>query len=274
MAEGLYKNYPHIDYPFLDGKKKLVVDILKRFRITDIAKEQIPYWEEYVLQDEDSPEVLAHLLYGDSTLNWLVLMVNSVVNPNKDWMMNERKFEKYIETKYSGKAVFLGTLKYSKGDLKPGATVYSVTSTGIRYKATVVDWNRTMRRLIVSGHDVDSWQESHTEIQIENGYQIASPEKVVDFAYEAVHRFEDEDGEILDPLDHIDSYIDGTIGASITAFTIRQREAELNDAKRNIVLVRPEYVDALLYHIGREISKIKSLQSTTYETRTRSERRY
>ena len=274
MAEGLYKNYPYIDYPFLDGKKKLVVDILKRFRITDIAKEQIPYWEEYVLQDEDTPEVLAHLLYGDSTLNWLVLMVNSVVNPNKDWMMNERKFEKYITTKYSGPAAFLKDLNHSAGDLEPGAIVYSVTSTGNQYKATVVEWDRTLQRLIVEGHASASWSSTHTAITNSAGATIATPAKVVDFSYEAVHRFQDADGEVLDPVSHISSYIDGTLGASITAFTIRQREEELNDAKRNIVLVRPEYVDRLVYHIGKEISKIKALQSSTYETRTRSERRY
>ena len=76
----LYTNYPTIDYPFLDGKQKLAVDILKRFRISDVAKREIPYWEEYILQDEDTPEVLANILYQDASLSWLVLMVNSVIN--------------------------------------------------------------------------------------------------------------------------------------------------------------------------------------------------
>lgn len=272
----LYTNYPTIDYPFLDGKQKLAVDILKRFRISDVAKREIPYWEEYILQDEDTPEVLANILYQDASLSWLVLMVNSVINPNSDWMKSDNDFDDYITNKYSGKAIFIkeSSLNHKEGNFEPGAIVYQETSTGKLYKAEVVEWNRTLRRLIIDNHDISSWSITNDKLVNANKRQVGQITRVVDFAYDAVHHFEDSDGEILNTLDYIDNYVAASSLSSITVVTEKDYERRVNEAKRNIVLVRPEFVRDLLYHVEREIAKVKTLQSNTYNTKDRVKRIY
>ena len=272
----LYRNYPTIEYPFLDGKQKLAVDILKRFRISDVAKRQIPYWEEYILQDEDTPEVLANVLYDDANLSWLVLMVNSVINPNKDWMKSDNDFDDFITNKWSGKAIFLreSSLNHKEGNFEPGAFVYQKTSTGDVYKAEVIDWNRTLRRLIIDKHDVSSWSLTNETLLNSNKRNIATITRVVDFAYDAVHQFEDSDGEVLNTLDYIDSYAESDSLNAITIVTEKDYERRVNESKRSIVLVRPEFVSDLLYHIEREIAKIKALQTDTYITKDRVKRIY
>ena len=286
-----YKKYPRIDYPSLNGKKKLAVDILKRFRISTLATERIPYWEEYTLKDSDTPETLAYTLYDDINLYWLVYLVNGVVNPHEDWLMGSTKFENYIESKYNGIAVYIdkSSMAHSAGDYEVGATVNFKTTIGTDMgSSTVVDWNRTLQRLIVEHNDslnvsVSNLGSAETRIYNKDGINLGNIIRVNDFAYDAVHRFEYIDtGDEVNPI-AIDEYgisvIDNYTGLAsdlsaenIKVVTIKDREAEINEAKRKIVLIRPEFVVEFLYWFDKEITKIKTLQSETYITRNRIER--
>jgi len=138
----------------------------------------------------------------------------------------------------------------------------------------VVEWNRTLRRLIIDKHDVSSWSVTNEKLINANKKGIGLITRVVDFAYDAVHHFEDSDGEVLNTLDYIDSYVAAESLNAITVVTEKDYERRINESKRNVVLVRPEFVGDLLYHVEREIAKIKTLQADTYDTRNRVTRIY
>jgi len=111
MAKGFFENYPTMMYDNDgSGQYKQVVDIMRRVSLRNSLKN---YIQLPVLQNIDGtqkPERLAHLVHGDPSRNWLVMMMNDVENPYTDWFMSEEEFYKYMLEKYPNKVLLLDNI--------------------------------------------------------------------------------------------------------------------------------------------------------------------
>lgn len=57
---------------------------------------------QYDIRDEDTPEIVAYKYYGDMNRFWIVLYCNQIMDPQWDWPLSSKKFEKYVLNKYNG----------------------------------------------------------------------------------------------------------------------------------------------------------------------------
>lgn len=55
---------------------------------------------EYKIKDYDTPENICYRLYGDSSLSWILLYLNSIIDPFYDWPLNNDELRKYCVNKY------------------------------------------------------------------------------------------------------------------------------------------------------------------------------
>ena len=53
------------------------------------------------MKDSDTPEIIAHKIYGDAFRAWIVLLFNNIIDPKYDFPMKEEVLNAYIEKKYS-----------------------------------------------------------------------------------------------------------------------------------------------------------------------------
>jgi hypothetical protein len=79
---------------------QLVTNILARSAfLREIANNtSIAY--EYSVKDSDTPEILAHKIYGDPYRNWIILLINNIINPFYDWPLKNDALDNYIFKKY------------------------------------------------------------------------------------------------------------------------------------------------------------------------------
>ena len=77
-----------------------VTDIFARSAfLRDIANNTtIAY--EYSIKDSDTPEILAHKVYGDPYRNWIILLLNQIINPYYDWPLKNDALDNYVFKKY------------------------------------------------------------------------------------------------------------------------------------------------------------------------------
>lgn len=54
----------------------------------------------YDIQEEDTPEIVAHKYYGDVYRYWIILFTNQIMDPQWNWPLSGKNFEKYISAKY------------------------------------------------------------------------------------------------------------------------------------------------------------------------------
>ena len=91
-----FQNFPVIYY-----KGKDVTNLLRRVGVRTKAKTNMVMFETYDVKEGETPEMIADKLYGDSTLHWVVLMVNNIVDRYHEWPMAGNQFLDYVNEKYS-----------------------------------------------------------------------------------------------------------------------------------------------------------------------------
>ena len=97
-----FTKFPYIIYDSVgNGEFKIVTNLLRRVAIRSKIKVNTLFFDTYDVKEGETPEMIAHKLYGDSELHWIVLLVNNVTEIYHQWPKNNNQFLAYINDKYS-----------------------------------------------------------------------------------------------------------------------------------------------------------------------------
>lgn len=106
-----FSSFPYITYS-LDSNTNpnvVVTNLFKRIgflsKITDSAK----FFYSYSIKESDTPEIIAHKLYGRADYYWIVTMFNNIIDPLIDWPKSYLNFQSYIIAEYGSLAVAQNT---------------------------------------------------------------------------------------------------------------------------------------------------------------------
>ena len=77
-----------------------VKNFFKRGKLREDIFQDISIFTKYQVRGDDRPDNVAYDFYGDSTLDWLVLTCNNILNVYDEWPMTQNNFENYILEKY------------------------------------------------------------------------------------------------------------------------------------------------------------------------------
>jgi hypothetical protein len=80
---------------------QIVPDILRRAKIVSQITDNFAFYDQYDVKDGETPEIVADLFYNDSTLHWIILHSNEVIDPRFDWPLSSYNLKKYVEGKYN-----------------------------------------------------------------------------------------------------------------------------------------------------------------------------
>jgi hypothetical protein len=78
-----------------------VTNIITRFSFEDSLKQNSAAFYKYTVKDSDTPEIIADKFYGDSERHWIVLLFNDIIDPQFDWPLQYPTFIEYVDTKYT-----------------------------------------------------------------------------------------------------------------------------------------------------------------------------
>ena len=99
-----FKNLP--DLLYLDRENKEIrtyaraKNLFRRIRIREISDGQLTNFEFYSVKPGERPDNVAERFYNDSTLDWVILLSNNILNVQTEWPLDPTSFEKYLEEKY------------------------------------------------------------------------------------------------------------------------------------------------------------------------------
>jgi len=98
-----FSNFPIIDYnlPPL-GRTTTVTDVTKRFILRDFYRRNFLRFYQYDVIDGERPDNVAYKFYGESELDWIVLMPNEILDPYFQWPRSQLELNSYIRSKYGG----------------------------------------------------------------------------------------------------------------------------------------------------------------------------
>jgi hypothetical protein len=79
----------------------VITNITARFSFEQSLKENISTFYKYDLQEGDTPEIVAAKFYDNPERHWIVLMFNDIFDPQYDWPLQYSTFINYVDEKYS-----------------------------------------------------------------------------------------------------------------------------------------------------------------------------
>ena len=97
-----FSSFPIIPYDSKgDLQFKDVTNLLRRVGMRTKLKTNTFLYDTYDVKEGETPEMIAHTLYGDPELHWIVLLVNEITDRYHQWPMSGMQFLDYINDKYS-----------------------------------------------------------------------------------------------------------------------------------------------------------------------------
>ena len=101
----LFRSFPQVNYSLKKNKNfELLTNITLRFKVRDIIKNRTAIYFDYVVKDSDRPDIIASKYYDDPTLDWIIFLVNDIVDPYYDWPLSDESFDSYMRTLYGSTA--------------------------------------------------------------------------------------------------------------------------------------------------------------------------
>lgn len=135
-----FNNLGSLAYVFKDDDKaRIITNVLRHASLSNLIKDEGTAYDDYFMKDGDTPDSIAHAVYGDSEYNWLFLMANNIQNVYTDLPLNQHDFEKHLNNSYPGWAVYV--------DPPDGNFVVGETFNGESIPACV-SWNPDYRCLV------------------------------------------------------------------------------------------------------------------------------
>tara|TARA_E500000318_G_scaffold11986_1_gene10854 strand:- start:3930 stop:4505 length:576 start_codon:yes stop_codon:yes gene_type:complete len=107
----LFRSFPQVNYSLKKNKNfELLTNVTLRFKVRDIIKNKTAIYFDYVVKDSDRPDIIASKYYDDPTLDWIIFLVNDIVDPYYDWPLNDEGFDSYMRTLYGSTATAKATV--------------------------------------------------------------------------------------------------------------------------------------------------------------------
>jgi hypothetical protein len=98
-----FKDFPQFAYDFeIGGKTKvlLLTDITRNVRFRKEVLSNIELYDEYDIQDGETPEIIAEKVYGNANYHWIIMLVNERFDYIGDFPMSYPQLTAYIQDKY------------------------------------------------------------------------------------------------------------------------------------------------------------------------------
>ena len=92
MANPYFRNLPDFEYVnrTTDGRNisdyTTVKNFFKKGKLREDIFQNITFFDKYYIRGNDRPDNVANEIYGDPTLDWIVLTSNNILNIQSEWI--------------------------------------------------------------------------------------------------------------------------------------------------------------------------------------------
>lgn len=222
---------------FIDDFSRTIVyrDIFVFRNIFNTVYADDRYRARYVIQSGETPASVAYSLYTSERYEWIIHCMNNIVNPYYEWPLTEDMFYKYVEEKYLNKKCLFLQMDSFSDNFEKNQTIFNSDESA---SAVVTDWDRTYCKLTIV--QKTGTFEINDLIKIgSGGSNNGRILRLIDRAEDALHHFESSGGAKLDPyVGYLSLYLNNNESNVITN---KQYEEQLNNSKRTIYVLRPQY---------------------------------
>ena len=203
-----FRRLPNLDYPSLLNSRESNIDyvqtknLFRRVKIREDLFSNFMQFDRYKVQGDERPDTVSENVYGKSTLDWVILLSNNIIDIKNEWPLTQLQLNQFLNEKYTPQELV-----------------------SIHHYETLELRDNKNQLILPAGITVDE----NFNMEYMSGGQIRSTNSLVD-------------------------------GRPIKAVTFFDHENELNDRKRNINVLKPEFLGVFIKEFERIMKYEKSSQ--------------
>ena len=95
-----------------------VKNLFKRGKLKNDIFNDLTKFTKYKIIGDERPDNVASKVYGDSTLDWLVLLSNNVMNIQTEWPLDHQSFHTFLLNKYGSEEQILAVHHYETAQVR------------------------------------------------------------------------------------------------------------------------------------------------------------
>ena len=124
MAKKFFRYVPDFDYVSRLSKAQNISDyirvknLFKRTRISEEIFSDLTFFTKYQVIQDERPDNVAYKIYGDSNLDWIVLLSNNIINVQQEWPLEHTSYYNYLIGKYGSDAALQNIHHYETREIK------------------------------------------------------------------------------------------------------------------------------------------------------------
>lgn len=93
-------------------------NLFKRGVIRNDIFSNLSFFIKYDIIGDDRPDNVAEKIYGDASLDWIVLLSNNIINVYDEWPLSQESFDNYLIEKYGTYEIIYATHHYETQEIK------------------------------------------------------------------------------------------------------------------------------------------------------------
>ena len=124
MAKKYFRYIPDFDYVSRLSKAQNISDyirvknLFKRTKISEKVFDDLTFFTKYQVITDERPDNVAFKVYGDSNLDWMILLANNIINVQQEWPLEHQSYYNYLIGKYGSDAALQNIHHYETREIK------------------------------------------------------------------------------------------------------------------------------------------------------------
>lgn len=102
-----FRKLPNLNYPSLLKTRESNLDfvqtknLFRRAKVREDLLANFMQFDKYKIIGDERPDNVAEKVYGNSDLDWVVLMSNNIIDINNEWPLDQLQLNQYLNEKYT-----------------------------------------------------------------------------------------------------------------------------------------------------------------------------
>ena len=136
-----FRQVPNFEYVSLLPDAKIgdyapLKNLFKKGKLREDIFQDLVFFEKYQIKGNNRPDNVAYEVYGDSTLDWLVLLSNNILNIQTEWPISQDDFDRFVLNKYGNyDTLYNGIHHYETEEVKNSQGV-TIVPAGLKVDST------------------------------------------------------------------------------------------------------------------------------------------
>ncbi len=152
-----FRPFPKVKYDLKKNNKHLLLtNVTARYKIRDELKNKAAIFYDYTVKEQDTPSNVAFKYYGDETLDWVIFLINDIIDPYYDWPLSYSSFTEYLRNLYGSVDNAKSTVYEYRQILNKQKVLFDGTI--VPKRTLVVDSNTYTNLPATSKEEIDAYE--------------------------------------------------------------------------------------------------------------------